>query len=225
MKDSIAIIPARGGSKRIPGKNLRPFLGRPIIDYPIQICLTSGLFERVIVSTDSEAIALEAFKMGVESIQRSKSISGDSSPVTLTVLDALDFLSNRDVFPTYICVLFPTSVFVRKSELEIAKWAMTGIQRDGCISVTPLGVPIQRCLIPNPQGQLRMVDPGASLKMGQDLPPGFKDAAQFYWLRVSAFLKTRTLFPENVGVCVFPKYSVVDIDDDRDWQEAERKFR
>ena len=178
MKDSIAIIPARGGSKRIPGKNLRPFLGRPIIDYPIQTCLTSGLFERVIVSTDSEAIALEAFKMGVESIQRPKSISGDKATVVMAIRHVLDCLP---IYPKFVCVLFPTSVFADEGNLRVSHYRIVSEQCDGVASMVPYSHPIERAFWMDAEEQeMTMINPKNEFDMTQAFRPSYHDAAQFY---------------------------------------------
>jgi N-acylneuraminate cytidylyltransferase len=224
--DTIAIIPARGGSKRIPGKNLRPFLGRPIIDYPIRACLDSELFARVVVSTDSEAIALHAFEQGATSMQRPEELCSDESPVVNTVLHVLEVRSkHRMAWPIeYVCVVFPTSVFATPDALRIGKWAMR--DRSGCVSIIPLGVPVERCLRLNKQTEkLQMINPQHQFSTEQSLGECYRDAAQFYWIQVSAFMKNPVLFPEDMTTCIYPKYSVVDINDDDDWRQAEKMCR
>lgn len=220
----VAIIPARGGSKRIPGKNIRDFAGKPIIAYSIDTALKSGLFERIIVSTDSEQIAEVAISFGAEvPFRRSANISGDHIGTAEVVGDALEWLMAHDSFPEYACCIYPTAPFLQSDCLQIACKEMLSKGCQGAFPVTSFPFPIFRALCMKPDGHVDMFWPENRLARSQDFSQAYHDAGQFYWLHSQRFLKTKNLYEDAVGVIV-SRHFVQDIDTPEDWEVAEIKY-
>lgn len=216
----VAIIPARGGSKRIPGKNIKPFLGKPIIAYSIIAALESGLFEHVIVSTDDAEIAAEAKKYGAEiPFIRPKNLADDFTGTADVVDHCLCWLRDQGVEVDYSCCIYATAPFVQIQYLKEGLDVLLSSGKDHAYSVTSFPFPIQRAVnIVNGEVQpLSVVD---TQKRSQDLLEAFHDAGQFYWQKV-ACSEYGPEFPVGALPVVLPRFLVQDIDTEEDWQRAE----
>ncbi len=219
---AVAIIPARGGSKRLPGKNLRGFAGRPMIAWPIGVALDSGLFDRVIVSTDDARVAEEATAAGAECpFVRPAELSDDHTPLAPVVTHALELLCER---PRYACLILATAPFLRVGDLRRGYSELTAAGCGSVFSVTTFPFPIQRALSLTSAGCLEMMWPEHELTRSQDLPETYHDAGQFYWLDVDRFLADRRLYCDDSRPVVLPRHRVQDIDTKEDWIVAERLF-
>lgn len=222
---SIAIITARGGSKRIPRKNIRPFCGQPIISYSIQAALKSEIFEEVMVSTDDEEIAEIALKAGaLVPFIRSEKNSNDYATTTDVIFEVLEQYKSQGRNFDFFCCIYPTAPFVTAEKLKEAHSLLLKSQAPVVVPVVSFSYPIQRALkIQN--GLLSMIDPQNMNSRSQDLMPTYHDSGQFYFGRVAAFMETRNLFVKNPLPLIIPEIEVQDIDNEQDWQIAELKFR
>ena len=223
----VALIPARAGSKRIPGKNIRPFAGRPVIAYSIKAAEDSGLFSRIMVSTDSPQIAEVARNYGAQvPFLRPQRLADDITPTADVVLHALDWLEQNESLPEYICCIYATAPFLQPDYL---KKGFKRLCRDDdatvALSVTSFAYPIFRALGIDDKGRLKMFWPEHRDTRSNDLPEAYHDAGQFYWVRTRRFLKERTLFSEDAVSVKLPRYLVQDIDTTEDWQTAEFMFK
>ena len=222
---AIAIIPARGGSKRIPRKNIRDFHGKPIIAYPIQAAIESKCFAEVMVSTDDEEIADIAKSYGAKvPFIRSDQNASDHAmtvPVLLEVLEAYEALGKDFSFG---CCLYPTAVFASSELIIKGKDALlANNQIQSCFPVVRFGYPVQRGLRMKGD-QVEMVWPENLNTRSQDLEPMFHDTGQFYWFRKHDLVKEQRLFMNNsVGIEV-PDTEVQDLDTFVDWELAEVKY-
>jgi len=223
---NIAIIPARGGSKRVPRKNIRDFLGRPILAYSIEAALQAGCFDEVIVSTDDPDIAALARAHGAEvPFLRSAATSGDHATTADVLVEVLQEYAQRARSFELACCIYPTAPFVTAVDLrEGAARLQADESLAGLLPVTRFSYPIQRALRVV-EGRLSMMQPEHLETRSQDLEPAFHDAGQFYWLRVSRFLQTWSLMASPTAAMVLPEWRVQDIDDEDDWCLAELKFR
>ena len=221
----IAIITARGGSKRIPRKNIRPFCGKPILAYSIEAALQSGLFDEVMVSTDDEEIAAIARQYGAAvPFLRSEATSNDfatTADVLSEVLDRYEALGRR--FDTLAC-LYPTAPFVTAEKLRNA---LTTLETSGGESVMPVvsfSFPPQRGLVLR-EGSLCYQYPQYANTRSQDLEPVYHDCGQFYFCRTESFRQCHSLVTPHTVPLVLPEQEVQDIDNLSDWALAEMKYR
>ena len=222
---SIAIIPARGGSKRIPGKNSKPFLGKPIIAYVIDAALTSGLFSEVMVSTDDADIADVARQCGASvPFLRSQQTAGDFATTADVLLEVLGQYKQRGQVFSYACCLYPTAPFVTAELLNRAFALLTQTQFDTVYPVQPFSFPIQRAVRLRDQ-TVQWFQPEHALTRSQDLEPAYHDAGQFYFLRVPAFQRIQRLITNNTGGIVISELDAHDIDSETDWKLAELKLQ
>lgn len=218
----IAIIPARGGSKRIIGKNIREFNGQPIISYSINAAIQSGIFAEVMVSTDDEKIAAIGRNAGAKvPFIRSSLNSSDTAGTAEVLLEVLSEYEKLGEKFEAVCCIYPTAVFVGANILKdaLAKLSIS----DGVFPVTRYSYPIQRSLRVNDNGQASMLWPENYAKRSQDFEPVFHDAGQFYFLRTEPFLQERKLFLKDTLVIVRDELEVQDIDNESDWRIAEIK--
>lgn len=219
----IALIPARGGSKRIPRKNIKLFCGKPIIAYPIELALNCGLFDRVIVSTDDEEIAQISKDYGAEvPYFRSSEASSDYAS-TVDVL--LEFLEKYEGSCDILCCLYPTTPLLQGCDLveSFARFEQGGF--DSLIPVTKFSYPPQRALEIDETGLLGMEHPENLNSRSQDLRPLYHDAGQFYWIKTDELVSQGTLFTKNCGAYVLGEIQVQDIDNISDWEIAELKYQ
>lgn len=220
----VAIITARGGSKRIPGKNIRPFLGKPILAYSIQAAIDSGLFDEIMVSTDDELIASEAVKHGATvPFLRSKETSGDFATTSEALLDVLAAYDAAGKLFSYACCMYPTAPFVTGEKLNQAFDKLIGEKLDTVFPVMAFSYPIFRSLTME-NGRLKMMWEQYRNSRSQDLPQAYHDAGQFYFFEVTSFLKNKTLMSENIGGIPVSELEGQDIDSLTDWKLAEMKY-
>ena len=220
----LAIITARGGSKRIPRKNIRPFRGLPIIGWPLRAALASGLFDEVMVSTDDAEIADIARGLGAAvPFMRSAATANDTATTSDVLLEVLaDYAARGRQFDT-ACCLYATAPFVTAALLQRSLAALDGGSFDVIMPVTAFGYPIWRSLRRDDRGQVLLNWPEHLNSRSQDLPRAFHDVGQFYWFRTAAFLRDRALMGPNTGSIELPETQVQDIDTEDDWALAEIK--
>ncbi|GAB3894948.1 pseudaminic acid cytidylyltransferase [Spirosoma agri] len=222
---SVAIITARGGSKRIPRKNIRPFLGKPIIAYVIDAARQSGLFADVMVSTDDEEIATLARQYGASVPFLRKAETADDFATTADVLhEVLNQYAHQSSLFNYACCLYPTAPFVTPVLLQRAFATLSEKQFDTVYPVQSFGFPIQRAVM-LADDKVRWVQPEHALTRSQDLEPAYHDAGQFYFFSTNTFLRTRRLITDNSGGIVISEMDAHDIDTETDWRLAELKFQ
>ena len=223
---NICLIPARGGSRRIPRKNIREFCGRPMMAWSIAAARDSGLFERIVVSTDDDEIAAVAVSEGAEAPFRRPSALADDHATTIAVVrHALEWLAGRGAEPQTLCCLYATAPFVQPEDLQAGARAIAE-GADFALAVTDFGYPIQRALRLAPGGHVEMFDPAHALTRSQDLEPAFHDCGQFYWGRRDAWLDDqRPFFGPGTRPVMIPRYRVQDIDTPDDWIRAELLHR
>lgn len=221
---NIAIITARGGSKRIPRKNIKDFLGKPIIAYSIEASLESSLFEEVMVSTDDTEIAEVAQRYGAKvPFMRSAKNSDDFATTADVLVEVLENYEKLGKQFQYACCLYPTAPFVTNEKLQKAFDLLIEHQADSVIPVAAFSYSIWRSLkIEN--GKLQMNFPENLNKRSQDLPVAYHDVGQFYFFDVKKFLATKRLFSDfSVPLCV-SELEMQDIDNEIDWKLAELKY-
>lgn len=221
---SVAIITARGGSKRIPRKNIKNFSGRPIIQYSIDAALASGIFDEVMVSTEDVEIAAIAKKMGATvPFLRSINTAGDFATTAEVLIDVLAQYKEIEKQFAYGCCIYPTAPFVTADKLKKAYHLLVDNKADSVIPVTRFSFPIWRSFKME-DGKLAYNWPENASKRSQDLPPAFHDCGQFYFFDIAKFLTTKSLVSANTNALEVPESEVQDIDNEEDWKIAEIKY-
>ncbi|WP_380056231.1 pseudaminic acid cytidylyltransferase [Falsihalocynthiibacter sp. SS001] len=221
---AIAILPARGGSKRIPRKNIRDFYGRPAIGWPIRAALDSQQFERVIVTTDDNEIAQVAKDLGAEvPFMRAANLSDDHTGTTDVMRDAVTRLN---IAPQVaVCCIYPTALFVQASDLA-AGAAKLGDDVDWVLSVGEYATPIDRAYrMVGSDGRMEARDPSKMPLRSQDLEPAYFDAGQFYWARAATWLNPKARVWDGAASVILPPERCIDIDTPTDWKRAEHQFK
>ena len=221
----VAIIPARGGSKRIPKKNIKEFFGKPIISYSIKAAFDSKLFDKVIVSTDCDEIAQVAIKYGAEvPFIRPKELSGDFLGTHEVVGHALTWLEDSGHLIEYACCIYATAPMIQVSDLiKGCDLIKTGNWKS-VIAATKYSYPIFRSFKKLPSGGLKMVFPEHYNSRSQDLPEVYHDAGQFYWAKSKEWKNNPGSFSEKNTIIELPNYLVQDIDTLDDWYKAEKIY-
>lgn len=219
LVSTVAIIPARGGSKRIPGKNLRLFNGQPMIAWSIRAARQAGCFERIVVTTDDPAIAELAMAEGAEvPFMRPAELADDYTGTVPVIAHALGELPEA----TLACCLYATAPLVQPRYLrEGLALLQNNPARSYAFSVCSFPFPVQRALVLDDRGALTALYPEYRHTRSQDLPEAYQDAGQFYWGRREAWLRGDTLFSPCSLPVVLPRYLVQDIDTEEDWKRAE----
>ncbi|MGU7811286.1 pseudaminic acid cytidylyltransferase [Burkholderia sp. AW49-1] len=218
----IAIIPARGGSQRIPRKNIKMFNGKAAIAYPIEAARASGCFDRVIVSTDDDEIAEVARAHGAEVPFRRPTALADEHTTTITVIQhAIGELSAGAAAPEWVCCIYATALFLAPEDLQRGWETLNEQGSDFAFSVTSYAFPIQRAIRMTRAGRVAMFQPEHMTTRSQDLEPAYHDAGQFYWGRAEAFQVGKPLFSSVSVPIILPRYRVQDIDTPEDWVAAE----
>jgi N-acylneuraminate cytidylyltransferase len=221
----VAILPARGGSKRIPGKNLRPFAGRPIIGYSIECALHSGVFDRVIVSTDDDAIAETALRLGAEvPFRRPADFSDDHTGTAAVIEHARDWLRAQGAPADAICCIYPTAPFIRAADLRRGLELLEQGDWRFVFAAAAFRAPVFRSFSKNARGGLEMLFPQHFQSRSQDLPSVFHDAGQFCWGRPEAWEAGARVFEAWSTIVEIPSWRVQDIDTPDDWLFAELIF-
>jgi len=222
----IAIIPARGGSKRIPRKNIKDFLGKPIIAYSIEASIKSGLFDEIMVSTDDKEIAEIANKYGAKiPFMRSNKNANDFASTEEVIFEVLEEYKICGSEYYYLCCIYPTAPFVTAKKLKDSFKLMLDKNAEGIIPVVKFSYPIQRAFRINSKNNLEYIWPENIDKRSQDLETSYHDAGQFYWSNVKSFYKNKNLVTDNTMPFVLTEMEVQDIDTEEDWRLAEIKFK
>jgi N-acylneuraminate cytidylyltransferase len=222
---SIAIITARGGSKRIPRKNIRDFCGKPILAYSIEAALQAGCFDEVMVSTDDPEIAEIAKRYGASvPFYRSPETSGDFAGTAEVLLEVLEEYEKRGQTFDLACILYPTAPFVTAERLRESAELMKGSDADSLLPVVRFSYPVQRSLVLR-EGMLVFEQPQYLTARSQDLDPHFHDAGQYVFFRPKSLRRNRNLLIGKILPMEIPETEVQDIDTETDWQLAEVKYR
>lgn len=225
MKEAVAIITARGGSKRIPRKNIKLFHGLPIVAYSIKAALSSGIFDEVMVSTDDEEIASVAREYGAAvPFLRSSGASDDFATTADVLIEVLDMYKANNFQFNYSCCIYPTAPFVTSDKLKHAYAQLKVKHADVVFPIVRYSSSIWRSLAMQPDGKLKYIWPENALKRSQDLPDTYYDSGQFYFFSVPIFLKAKSLLTHNTLGIPVPEMEVQDIDNELDWRVAEYKF-
>ena len=221
----IAIIPARGGSKRIPRKNIKNFLGKPIIAYSIQTALDSQLFDEVMVSTDDHAIAEVSKQYGAQvPFLRSPKNADDHATTADVIKEVLSEYQHQKTLFDAGCCLYPTAPFITAGKLREAYQRMVDQRWDAVFPVVRYPSPIQRAWQKNTDGHARMAFPQFAQTRSQDLEPAYYDAGQFYWFMTEGLSQRDNIVTERSGFVISSEWEVHDIDDEQDWIVAEYKY-
>ena len=221
----VCIITARGGSKRIPKKNIKDFLGKPIIAYSIEAALQSGVFDEVMVSTDDVEIAEISRECGAKvPFMRSEATSNDFANSTDAVLEVLERYKEQGKTFDYVSQIYPTAPFITAEKLKDAYQIIKEADADSLVPVIRFSYPPQRGYIIR-DGKLVFEFPEYTFSRSQDLEPIYHDVGQFYFTRTSKFIEYRTVIMPNLVPFILPEEEAQDIDSESDWSLAEIKYR
>ena len=222
----LCIIPARGGSKRIPRKNIKAFGGRPMIEWSIKVALKSECFDRVIVSTDDLEISQVAVACGAEvPFLRPVDLSDDQTATTPVIAHAIAWQNLNGEQVTEACCLYATAPFVRIEDLRFGLEKLLAGDVEYVFSLTSFPYPIQRALHVNSNQRIEMFQPEHFNTRSQDLPVAWHDAGQFYWGKANAWLSEVPIFGASSTAVPIPRWRVQDIDTPEDWERAELMFK
>ena len=221
---SLCIIPARGGSKRIPRKNIKPFMGKPIMAYSIEAALKSELFDEVMVSTDDEDFAEVARQYGASvPFLRSEATANDYATTVDVLLEVLETYKQQGKVFDSICCLYSTAPFVTSERLKEA-YSKLSDNIDACFTIVEYSYPIQRSLKINEVGQVEMKYPEHLKSRTQDLEKVYHDAGQFYFVKTKTLIDEKTVWCKHTAPLVLSELEVQDLDTLTDWQLAEMKY-
>lgn len=224
--NAVAIITARGGSKRIPRKNIKLFLGKPIIAYSIETALQSELFDEVMVSTDDQEIAKIAMQYGAKvPFMRSAANADDYAGTTDVLLEVIQSYNEHGISFAKACCIYPTAPLMTAQRLREAYALFEAQQYDTVFPVVRFSYPIQRALQINAEGTVSMIQPQYYNTRSQDLMPAYHDAGQFYWFRTERLLQEKKLWTAHSGAIILSETEVQDIDTVEDWKLAELKYQ
>ena len=222
----IAIIPARGGSKRIPRKNIKPFFGKPVIAYAIELALESKLFERVIVSTDDDEIAEISKLYGAEvPFIRSKENSTDNASTFDVLKEVINWFSESDEVYELACCIYPITPLLNGKNLEKGLKKLIEGKFDSILPLVKYEHPIQRSFYLNSEECLEFSDIECFKKNTQDLKPHYHDTGQFYWFNIGQCLKKNGLITNNSSFIELSYFDYQDVDCIEDWKKVEYKFK
>ena len=221
----LALIPARGGSQRIPRKNIRLFCGRPIIQYSIETALKSGLFDQVMVSTDDQEIAEIARSLGADVPFIRSAKNSDHQATTVDVLkEVLHSYASHNVHFDSCCCIYPTAPLLSAETLQESFALLENNHLDSVFPVVAFDYPIQRATQITDKGYLRLIQPEHRTTRSQDLTPAYHDAGQFYTYVTETLLKTGDIWTDKTGTMILNAMQVQDIDTEDDWAMAELKY-
>jgi len=225
MAKAIAIIPARGGSKRIPRKNIKDFFGKPLIAYSIQTAIESKLFDKVIVTTDDEEIAKISVTYGAEvPFLRPKVLADDYTGTGEVVDHALSWLKDHGETFDYLCTIYATAPLLQVKYLREGYEVLKKSDAINAFSATSMPFPIQRTFKLDMYGRCEMFTPEHYMTRSQDLEEAYQDAGQFYWTKVGKSSSEIMFGKESIPV-ILPRYLVQDIDTLEDWKRAEIMYK
>lgn len=221
----IAIIPARGGSKRIPKKNIKEFSGKPIIAWSIEAAKMCKMFDRIIVSTDDYEIASIAKQHGADvPFMRPKHLADDYTGTSAVVKDVIQNIHKNGEQISYVCCIYATAPFISSKYLIKAYQDLINQNKSYAFSVTTYSFPVQRSFVINQSNVIENLFPDMTLSRSQDLQEVYHDAGQFYWGLADAFLNDLPIFSRHSIPIILPRYLVQDIDTIEDWKQAELMF-
>ena len=222
----LAVIPARGGSKRIPRKNIKLFSGLPMIAWSIRAAIQSHCFDRIIVSTDDSEIAAVAKEHNAEiPFLRPGNLSGDNIGTIPVIAHAINWQNQHGEAAAQVCCLYATAPFVQAADLQRGLQVLQSTGADYAFSVTSYAFPIQRAIRLTPEQRIEMFQPEHFNTRSQDLQEAWHDAGQFYWGEAQAWLAGKPLFSRGSAPVPLPRYRVQDIDTPEDWECAEWLFK
>ena len=222
----LCVIPARGGSKRIPKKNIKMFCGKPIIQWSIEAALESNCFDRVIVSTDSEEISIISKALGAEvPFIRPSNLSDDFTATAPVINHAIQYMSQNFQSVELACCIYATAPFIEANYIQDGLRKIIENEANFSFSVTTFPFPIQRAIKLNKENKSEMFFPENLNKRSQDLEDSYHDAGQFYWGKSSAWLEGKRMFEDNSIPIIIPRHKVQDIDNEEDWIRAEIMFK
>ena len=222
---TIAIIPARGGSKRIPKKNIKEFCGKPLIFYSIQAAIKSGIFDEVMVSTNDNEISDIALQFGAKvPFFRSEKNSDDYAGTDAVLKEVLDYYSDQGEDFQIGCCIYPNP-FTNISSLKEGYEKLKKNNYDCVFSAVKYSYPIQRSFRVDKEDKIKMLEPESYIKRSQDLEETYHDAGQFYWFNTSSFVRNLKLWTNNTSIINLKEIEVQDIDTLDDWEVAELKFQ
>lgn len=222
---NLCVIPARGGSKRIPRKNIREFCGKPMIAWSIEAAIKSELFEHIIVSTDDDEIAAVATSQGAEvPFRRPDNLADDHTTTRPVVNHAIREAEQRYGQQDHVCCIYPTAPFIQIADLQRGFEQLIKSGAEFAFTVTRFAYPIQRALKLTKSGRVAMFQPEHRKTRSQDLEEAYHDAGQFYWGQTEAFLENDDAFSADSMPIILPHWRVVDIDEQEDWERAELLF-
>ncbi|WP_432463030.1 pseudaminic acid cytidylyltransferase [Agarivorans sp. QJM3NY_33] len=226
MNKSLCVIPARGGSKRIPKKNIKDFCGKPMIAWSIEAAVQSQLFDEVIVSSDIQEIIAIAEHYGASApFIRPKELADDYTGTTEVIKHAVDVVDPDRSLYSSICCLYATAPFICKESLRAGKQALNKALVQTSFSATSFAFPIQRAIKLCPTGGVEAFYPEFMAKRSQDLTEAYHDAGQFYWWRRAALENGASMFSTSSEAIILSRYQVQDIDTQEDWQMAEYLYQ
>jgi pseudaminic acid cytidylyltransferase len=222
----LAVIPARGGSKRIPRKNIKLFGGKPMIAWSLEAAKVSECFDQIIVSTDDREIAEVARNYGADvPFMRPKELADDYTGTTPVIAHAINWLLQNGANPQEVCCIYATAPFVLASDLRRGLELLEKSECDYAFSVTSYAFPIQRAIRITSAKKVEMFQAEHFNTRSQDLEEAYHDAGQFYWGKVEAWLASKPLFSAGSAPVILPRYRVQDIDTPEDWIRAEWLFK
>lgn len=225
MAKAVAIIPARGGSKRIPRKNIKDFYGKPLIAYSIEVALASKLFDKVIVTTDDEEIATIAKKYGAAvPFLRPKELSDDFTGTQDVIDHTLEYLKKEGESFDYVCTIYATAPLLQEKYLIEGYEKLKVSNAINAFSATSMPFPVQRTFKLNVDGRCEMFTPEHYTTRSQDLEEAYQDAGQFYWMKVGQTSDDIMFGKDSIPV-MLPRHLVQDIDTLEDWQRAEIMYK
>ncbi|MHC6224576.1 pseudaminic acid cytidylyltransferase [Pseudomonas sp. X10] len=223
----LAVIPARGGSKRIPRKNIKLFCAKPMIAWSIEAALASGCFDKVIVSTDDTEIAEIARQSGAEvPFMRPESLADDHTGTLPVIRQAIiEMMQHQGMAIGQVCCIYATAPFVTPEDLQRGLEILEESRADYAFSITSYAFPIQRAVRLDSNGRVSMFEPEHFTTRSQDLEEAFHDAGQFYWGKATAWLAETPIFSAGSAAVLLPRHRVQDIDTPEDWVRAEWMFK
>jgi pseudaminic acid cytidylyltransferase len=222
----LCVIPARGGSKRIPRKNIKEFYGQPMIGYSIKAALDSQCFDQVIVSTDDAEIAEVAKSFGaIVPFVRPDELANDDTATVPVIKHAIKWFDDQNQLPSEVCCLYATAPFVQADAIRKAYKKMMQEQVDYCFTVTSFASPIQRAIKVTAENRIEMFYPENLETRSQDLEESYHDAGQFYWGKAESFRQQKPLFSKDSTPYILPRHLVQDVDTPEDWRRAELMYQ
>lgn len=222
----LAVIPARGGSKRIPRKNIKNFCGKPMMAWSIEAAKASGCFDQIIVSTDDYEIADIAQEWGADvPFMRPAELSDDYAGTVVVIQHAIDWFFKQGKQFNEVCCIYATAPFLSARDLQ---HGLDVLETEGCeyaFSVTSFDFPIQRAIRITESERVEMFNPEHLKTRSQDLEEAWHDAGQFYWGHANAWKQEKPLFSQDSAPVLIPRYRVQDIDTEEDWVRAELMYK